>query len=632
VRDLTAASNRAPADRERGAAVSVVQQAPAMHCPPVRILRDRLRAMAADLVSAWRAEGVPAAVRSKAGLRASAETLVRRAAAAPEHVGWTMVVIVSEYWRGRLAAASSGRRLVLLPDCPVAVRDGLAMTGPAAAVPQICGPGCGIATIWAAARDEGWVVERVERATSGIGALLTGQYDGVLGIAKLSHLEKAFAMLPAFSLPVAAVPCEPFDTLPPQAGCAESLAAAGIDVEWVLGLLGVAGGAAAPVGDYLPLLREAAEMFAPGQLDALAGRLGLGDALGGDAAGPEEMQGVPPLSATAAMSTGFLTRGGKFLRPFICLAAHDALRADLAGSRAGEPAAAAGTSLPRDAVKAAAVAIEIFHKASLVHDDIEDADVSRYGRPTLHMQYGIPAAINAGDYLLGLGYRLIAGLPGADAAVIRDLVGILADAHVRLAQGQGAELWWRDGGDKRLTPDEALAIYGLKTSPAFEAAVAMGIRLAGRQPDEVGAIGAYALHVGTGFQILNDLKDWAGDVENDRRAAGDLLGGRPTVMWALANERLPAGAVLRLRELAATAAGHQAGGPAAEEDIGRAIGEVKSLYDQAGVFDRATALVAEQRRLAAAAVATCRWPRLREVLEFLLDLAVPEPAASWLAE
>lgn len=630
MRDLTAAPSHAPADRELAAAA--VPRAKGMLCPPTRILRDRLRAMAADLVSAWRAEGVPAAVRSKSGLRASAEALVRRAAAGGEHVGWTMVVIVSEYWRGRLAAAAAGRRLLLLPDCPVAFRDGQGGDGRAAGMPHVCGPGCGIATIWAAARDEGWVVDRVERAANGIGALLTGQYDGVLGIAKLAHLEKAFAMLPAFSLPVAAVPCEPFDRLPPHAGCAEALAAAAIDVEWVLGLLGVAGGSAAPVGDYLPLLREASEMFAAGQLDALSDRLGLGDALGGDLAKQEEMRAVPPLAATAAMSRGFLARGGKFLRPFVCLAAHDALRADLAGGKIGPQAAADAAALPRDAVKAAAVAIEIFHKASLVHDDIEDADTMRYGRPTLHVEHGIPAAINAGDYLLGLGYRLIAGLPGADAAVVRDLVRILADAHVRLAQGQGAELWWRDGGDKRLTPDEALAIYGLKTSPAFEAAVAMGIRLAGRQPGEAGAINAYALHVGTGFQILNDLKDWAGDMENDRRAAGDLLGGRPTVMWALANERLPAEAVQRLRQLAAGVAGRQSGVSATQQDVGAAIGAVKALYDQAGVFERATGLVAEQRRLAAAAAATCRWPRLREVLEFLLDLAVPEPATSWLAE
>jgi geranylgeranyl pyrophosphate synthase len=573
--------------------------------------------MASDLVSPWRSEGVPAAARTAAGLRSFAETLVQRASAGPEHVGWTMVTIVSEFWRDRLAAAPSGRRLLLLPDCPVAAhgvdqasRGADAVAGDAA-VPRVCGPSCGIATIWSAARDSGWVVEPVGRAVAGIGSLLTGQYDGVLGIARLGDLEKAFAMLPAFSLPVAAVPYEPLPA-PVHAGCAQALAASAIDVEWVLGLVGVAGGDSAPVGDYLPLLREAAEMFSADQLAALSERLCLGPVFGQK---PAREVSVMPLDATACMATDFLTRGGKFLRPFICLAAHDALRADLGD--------AAKDSI-RGSAKAASVAIEIFHKASLVHDDIEDQDLMRYGQPTLHVEHGTPAAINVGDYLLGLGYRIVAALPGIDAATLRDLVAILADAHVRLSQGQGAELWWRDGGDKRLKPHEALTIYGLKTSPAFEAAVAMGIRLAGIEPAKAGEIGAYSLHVGTGFQVLNDLKDWSGDLENNRRAAGDLLGGRPTVMWALALERLAEDDADRLRRLA-LAAGRA---DADEATISAAVAEVRKLYAKAGVFERAANVVAEQRALAAAAAATCRWRRLRDVLEFLLDLAVPECAAS----
>jgi geranylgeranyl pyrophosphate synthase len=329
----------------------------------------------------------------------------------------------------------------------------------------------------------------------------------------------------------------------------------------------------------------------------------------------EKAGGVVPLDATACMATDFLTRGGKFLRPFICLAAHDAVRTDLGSG---------GETSVRESAKAASVAIEIFHKASLVHDDIEDQDLMRYGRPTLHVEHGVPAAINAGDYLLGLGYRIVAGLPDVEPATLRDVVAILADAHVRLAQGQGAELWWRDGGDKRLKPREALTIYGLKTSPAFEAAVAMGIRLAGIQPAEAGKVGAYALHVGTGFQVLNDLKDWSGDLENNRRAAGDLLGGRPTVMWALALERLSEGDAERLQQLVRTAGRDDAD----EATIVAAVAEVRKLYAKAGVFERAASLVAEQRALAAAAAATCRFRRLRDVLEFLLDLAVPELAAT----
>lgn len=583
---------------------------PTLACPEAKALRERLRAMAADLVESWRAGGMPPAARTAAGLRHEAESIARRAGAGGEVVGWTMVTIVSEFWRERLSAGPAGRRLLLLPDCPAA--RGAAVDR---SVPHVCGPSCSIATIWTAARESGWVVESTDRAVPAIGALLTGQYDGILGVAKLSHLEKAFAMLPAFSLPIAAVPYDLERAAAAGGSCDAAQAAATLDVEWVLGQLGVAGGEAVPVGDYLPLLREAAEMFTPESMERVAAGCGSPDAFGASAVAT----GLPwpPMDATAAMAGDYLTRGGKFLRPFIALAAFDAIVAD--------PAAAAvrKTAAPREAVKASAVAIEIFHKASLIHDDIEDGDEMRYGRPTLHRERGVPAAINAGDYLLGLGYRIVAGLPGVDAAMQRDLVAILADAHVRLARGQGAELWWRDAADKRLSPAEALEIYGLKTSPAFEAALAMGVRLTGLQPADAGEVARYALHVGTGFQVLNDLKDWCGDLENDRRAAGDLLGGRPTVMWALALERLPEDDVARLATVSRDAAA--ASGPA---DIAAAIATARTLYEQAGVFERAAAIVAEERRLAAAAAATCRSGRLREVLEFLLDLAVPEHAAA----
>lgn len=577
-------------------------------CPDSKALRERLRAMASDLVSSWKSGGMPPAAKTAAGLKTHAESLVARAGARPEHVGWTMVTIVSEYWRDRLAGGASGRRLLLLPDCPVAAAGAEGDEG----VPRVCGPSCAIGTIWSAAHDSGWVVESTSRAVPAIGSLLTGQYDGILGVAKLEHLEKAFAMIPAFSLPIAAVPYEPAArALPAGSPCAEATAASCIDVEWVFGLLGVAGGAPVPVGDYLPLLREAAEFFTRPALLDLEKRLSLPGAFGGPAAAGEAIE---PLAAAASMSGDFLARGGKFLRPFIALAAYDAVRAD-------RPQLAAA---PREAVQAAAVAIEIFHKASLVHDDIEDDDQMRYGQPTMHVQRGIPSAINAGDYLLGLGYRIVTSLPGADAACQRDLVAILSDAHVKLAQGQGAELWWRDAADKRLSPAESLAMYGLKTSPAFEAAVAMGIRLAGLQPAEAAAVDRYARHVGTGFQVLNDLKDWAGDLENNRQAAGDLLGGRPTLMWALALERLPGESIERLVSLAA-----RAGGPgASERDVSEAIGEARRLFAAADVFTRAAAIVEQERRQASAAVASCRLARLREVLEFLLDLAVPEQAAA----
>ena len=186
----------------------------------------------------------------------------------------------------------------------------------------------------------------------------------------------------------------------------------------------------------------------------------------------------------------------------------------------------------------------------------------------------------------------------------------------------------RDAGDKQLSPAESLAIYGLKTSPAFEAAVTIGIRLAGLKPAEAGAIDRYSLHVGTGFQVLNDLKDWCGDLENNRRAAGDVLGGRPTVLWALALARLSSSDAQRLLALAQSVSHHRSPELLTEELIVEAIAEIRRLYTRADVFMQTALILEEQRTLAAAAAATCRFGHLRDVLEFLLDLAVPERAAS----
>ena len=108
-----------------------------------------------------------------------------------------------------------------------------------------------------------------------------------------------------------------------------------------------------------------------------------------------------------------------------------------------------GPMIPRP-VRRLALAIEALHKASLVHDDIEDDDEFRYGRPTLHRVHGTGQAINIGDYLIGLGYRLIAGKTsdlGADCTT--DILARLSHAHLELCRGQGAEL---SGGAGRGKP------------------------------------------------------------------------------------------------------------------------------------------------------------------------------------
>src|SRR5207248_3476293 len=263
-------------------------------------------------------------------------------------------------------------------------------------------------------------------------------------------------------------------------------------------------------------------------------------------------------------------------RPFITLAAYDALK--------GAPGTLSADKLDLpDAVRRTALAIEAFHKASLVHDDIEDDDTFRYGRTTLHRQHGVSTAINVGDYLIGLGYRLVSRERKAlGGEVTADIIDRLADAHLKLSEGQGAELLWRDAKDKTLTALDALKIYALKTAPAFEASLYSGLRLAGPTDKYEKTIVDFSRHMGIAFQILNDLKDWEGDSDNKLVAGQDVLAGRPTLLLALALEGL--GGADRADMVALLQKDETRLTPAVGPET---VARVRMLFEKAGVFEKA---------------------------------------------
>ena len=284
----------------------------------------------------------------------------------------------------------------------------------------------------------------------------------------------------------------------------------------------------------------------------------------------------------------------------------------LTGGRATRDGAEHFLSQLSPAVKRCALSIEVFHKASLVHDDIQDDDEFRYGCPTLHRQHGTPTAINVGDYLIGLGYRLVTRESKAlGTDTVAEILDSLAEAHMRLSEGQGAELIWRDSGNKQLTPADTLKIYALKTAPAFEAALHTGLCLAGPGRDCSESLGQFAHHLGVAFQIINDLNDWHGDDHNKLVAAGDVTGGRPTLLWALALEGLDPPRRDRLKTLVAQQ-------PLDDEGLR----EIRRLYEEAGAFRQSEALV-EQYQLRAEAIAAKTEPlELRALLDFLIDLVL----------
>ena len=423
----------------------------------------------------------------------------------------------------------------------------------------------------------------------------------MVGVACLNVLEKAIDKILLAGIPCMAVPLLSSD-------CRNT----SVDEDWVHDMIHVRQTEPTKATrSYVHLMRAASNLFEPQTLDAIAPRLRSKP----DQAetGGNIVTSLDPVAATEALSYDFLSRGGKHSRPFITFAVYDALQGGTATGPEGEQQVA-GFS---DSVRRAAMSIETFHKASLVHDDIEDDDQFRYGEETLHRKYGIPTAINVGDYLIGMGYRLVSReRKHLGAETTADILDGLADAHLKLSEGQGAELLWRDAKSKRLKPIDALKIYALKTAPAFEAALYTGVRLAGEAEPYVEPIKLFSRNLGVAFQILNDLGDWQGDVNNKLAAGGDILGGRPTLLWALALQALDEDDQEELLRLV----GNDLLPP--EERIRR----VQQLYQQADVFEQAHRLVDKHQQRAEAVADEINPEELRRLFYYLIDTVLERPA------
>jgi geranylgeranyl pyrophosphate synthase len=457
-----------------------------------------------------------------------------------------------------------------------------------------CGA-CSIADFRCMAEELGYKVLVAEGSPIVLKIIVGGHVDAITGVACLNVLEKAIDKILLAGIPCMAVPLLSSD-------CRNT----SVDNDWVTEMIQVEHKAmTARSRTYVHLMRTAANMFEPAELDKLSPRLRGGPRLA--EVNGQGLGAIEPIAGTEALAYDFLSRGGKHSRPFITLAVHDALTGGKSTDGSTGEAAAAAIS---DSVKRAAMSIETFHKASLVHDDIEDDDQYRYGAETMHRKYGIPTAINVGDYLIGLGYRLVsreAKTLGPEVAA--DILDGLADAHIKLSEGQGAELLWRDAHNKRLKPLDALKIYALKTSPAFEAALFTGVRLAQPIGEYAEPLKQFARNLGVAFQILNDLNDWQGDDHNKLKAGLDTLGGRPTVLWALALESLS---------------------PEKQEELLKLVGDdsraadyrvqrVRQLYQEAQVFEKADKLIEKHQQRAESIADEIQPDELRRLLYYLID-------------
>lgn len=519
---------------------------------------------------------------TKSELEVHARTLLEEHTLPEKYLGFAMVMIGNFFWKRQFLAIPFNRRMLLLPHCLKHAEGCPAEYTQFGLDCERCGA-CSIADYKVRAEQLGYKVLVAEGSPVVLKIIVSGYIDGILGVACLNVLEKAIDKVLIAGVPSYAVPLHSGDCLNTT-----------LDEAWVWDVLDKYEPLPGPMTtSYVPIMRASERLFER-DFERLLPRVRT----------REEHRAESPVAFTERVSYEWLSTGGKRFRPFITLAAWHAAQ--------GDRPLTSGDETPEipDAVARVAMAIEAFHKASLVHDDIQDDDDYRYGKETLHRRHGTGPAINIGDHLIGLGYRLIHSASSLDPGAALDVLNRMSTAHIRLCDGQGAEMSWQSSRDLSITPLDALQIYALKTSPAFEAALFAGLRMAGHPLADSEIVPQFCRHVGVAFQVLNDLKDWRGDRDNKLVAGQDALAFRPTVLLALAVKDASPDQRRVLEQALQANDGSTSG---------LRIDQIRAVFENCDVFEKAELYVERSRERAVELARSVDDVPLRDLLMFFVE-------------
>ncbi|MCW5619924.1 MAG: octaprenyl diphosphate synthase [Burkholderiales bacterium] len=169
-----------------------------------------------------------------------------------------------------------------------------------------------------------------------------------------------------------------------------------------------------------------------------------------------------------------------------------------------------------------AAVVEFIHTATLLHDDVVDESNLRRGKSTANALFGNPASVLVGDFLYSRAFQMMVELQ--DMRVME----VLADATNTIAEGEVLQLL--NCNDPDVTEDDYLRVIRYKTAKLFEAAGQLGaiVSHATREVEE--GLARYGVHLGTAFQLIDDVLDYSGDLERTGKNIGDdLAEGKPTL-------------------------------------------------------------------------------------------------------
>ena len=169
-----------------------------------------------------------------------------------------------------------------------------------------------------------------------------------------------------------------------------------------------------------------------------------------------------------------------------------------------------------------AAVVEFIHTATLLHDDVVDESTLRRGRETANTIFGNAASVLVGDFLHSRAFQMMVHV--GDMRVMQ----VLSDATNIIAEGEVLQLM--NCHDPEVDEDRYLQVIRYKTAKLFEAAAQIGAIVAGASPVQEASLAAYGMHLGTAFQLIDDVLDYSGEeAETGKHLGDDLAEGKPTL-------------------------------------------------------------------------------------------------------